>query len=89
VRFAAVAYQLLRLGDDALRARYRRQLSRILRARWRELHILFVYSLKVSFHYHFAALAQALGRVDETNALPAAGRSFSRVKRRGERQAAA
>jgi len=89
VRFAAVAYQLLRLGDDGLRARYRRQLSRIVRARWSEPQILFVYALKVSFHYHFDALVRALDQVDEASEMPTAGRSFSRVKRRAERQAAA
>ena len=47
VRFAAVASRLLRLEDDALRLRYRQQLLRVLRARWREPHILFIYSLKV------------------------------------------
>ena len=57
VKFAAVAAQLLRLDDAALRARYRLQLLRILRARWKEPHILFIYALKVSFHYHFAAIA--------------------------------
>jgi hypothetical protein len=89
LRFAGVAYQLLRLDDDALRSRYRRQLSRILWARWREPQILFVYSLKVSFHYHFDALVRALDEVGDTSAMPTAGRSFSRVKRRVERQAAA
>ena len=90
VKFAAVAAQLLRLDDAALRARYRQQLLRILRARWREPHILFIYALKVSFHYHFAAIARALRQVSEAKgAMPAAGRSFSRVKRRIEGQAAA
>jgi hypothetical protein len=89
LRFAAVAYQLLRLDDNGLRARYRRQLSRIVRARWHEPQILFVYALKVSFHYHFDALVRALDQVDEASEMPTAGRSFSRVKRRAERQAAA
>jgi hypothetical protein len=62
----------------------------VLRARWAEPHILFIYALKVSFHYHFAALAKALGQANEgERAMPAAGRSFSRVKRRVEGQAAA
>jgi radical SAM superfamily enzyme YgiQ (UPF0313 family) len=90
VKFAAVASRLLRLQDDVLRSRYRQQLLAILRARWREPHILFIYALKVSFHYHFAAVARALDKVRETSsAMPSAGRSFSRVKRRVEGQAAA
>ena len=60
VKFAAVASRLLRLEDEALRSRYRLQLLRILRSRWREPHILFIYALKVTFHYHFAAIAAAL-----------------------------
>jgi hypothetical protein len=51
---------------------------------------LFIYALKVSFHYHFAAVARALDKVRETDsAMPTAGRSFSRVKRKVEEQAAA
>jgi hypothetical protein len=89
VKFAAVAFQLLRLEDQSLRARYRRQLVRISLARWREPHILFIYALKVSFHYHFAAVARALQDVTEDGVMPIAGRSFSPVKRRLEAQAAA
>lgn len=90
VKFAAVASRLLRLENDAFRSRYRQQLRGILWARWREPHILFIYSLKVSFHYHFAAVARALDKVRETSsAMPTAGRSFSRVKRQVEGQAAA
>jgi hypothetical protein len=59
VKFAAVATQLLRLDDAALRTRYRQQLLRLLRARWKEPHILFIYALKVSFHCYFAAIAKA------------------------------
>jgi hypothetical protein len=55
-----------------------------------EPHILFIYALKVTFHYHFAAIAAALHKVSETgDAMPTAGRSFSRVKRRVEKQVAA
>jgi radical SAM superfamily enzyme YgiQ (UPF0313 family) len=90
VKFAAVASRLLRVKDVTLSWRYRRQLLRILRARWREPHILFIYALKVSFHYHFAAVAGALDTVRErSSAMPTAGRSFSRVKRRVEGKAAA
>jgi radical SAM superfamily enzyme YgiQ (UPF0313 family) len=90
VKFAAVASRLLRLEDAELRSRYRQQLLLVLRARWREPHILFIYALKVTFHYHFAAIASALGKVSETGgAMPTAGRPFSQVKRRLEAQAAA
>jgi len=76
--------------DDALRARYKQQLSRLVRKRWREPHILFIYTIKVAMHYHYAALAHALAQVDEkTGAMPDAGRSFSRVKRPAEAEAAA
>jgi radical SAM superfamily enzyme YgiQ (UPF0313 family) len=90
VKFAAVASRLLRLADGALRSKYRQQILRILWARWREPHILFIYALKVTFHYHFAAIARALREVSETGgAMPTAGRSYSRVKRPLEAQAAA
>jgi hypothetical protein len=87
VKFAAVASRLLRLEDGVLRSRYRRQLLGVLRARWREPHILFIYALKVSFHYHFAAIARALQNVGETGGvMPTAGRPFSRVKRVAKRK---
>jgi radical SAM superfamily enzyme YgiQ (UPF0313 family) len=90
VRFAFVCARLLRfVADDALRARYRQQILRVLRARWREPHILFVYSLKVATHYHYAAVARALAEAEQGGDMPNAGRSFSRVKRRIEAQAAA
>jgi len=91
VRFGAVAARLLSVvKDDALRARYKQQLSRLVRKRWREPHILFIYTIKVAMHYHYAALAHALAQVDEkTGAMPDAGRSFSRVKRPAEAEAAA
>ena len=90
-RFVVVAARLLRLvGDEALRARYRQQLLRVLRARWLEPHILFVYALKVATHYHYAAITRTLAQVDDgSGIMPNAGRSFSRVKRRIEAQAAA
>jgi hypothetical protein len=90
IKFAAVASRLLGLEDASLRVRYRHQLLRILRSRWTEPHILFVYALKVTFHYHFAAIAAALHKVSESgDAMPTAGRSFSRVKPRVEEQAVA
>jgi hypothetical protein len=61
----------------------------VVRLRWREPHILFIYTIKVAMHYHYAALAHALAQVDEkTGAMPDAGRSFSRVKRPAEAAAA-
>ena len=91
VRFGAVASRLLsRVREEALRSRYRQQLLRVLRARWREPHILFIYAIKVAMHYHYAKLARALGQVDEaTGAMPNAGRSFSRAKRPAEARAVA
>jgi radical SAM superfamily enzyme YgiQ (UPF0313 family) len=89
IKFAFVASRLLRLKDGTLGVRYRRQILRILRARWREPHILFIYALKVAFHYHFTSIARALTNVSETGgAMPTAGRSFSLVKRRIQAQAA-
>jgi hypothetical protein len=86
-----VALRLLsRVRGEALRSRYRQQLLRVLRARWREPHILFIYVIKVAMHYHYAKLARALGQVDEaTGAMPNAGRSFSRTKRPAEARAVA
>ncbi|HZJ11594.1 MAG TPA: radical SAM protein [Methyloceanibacter sp.] len=91
LRFGAVASRLLSVvKDDSLRARYKQQLSRLVRRRWREPHILFVYTIKVAMHYHYSALAHALAQVDaETGAMPDAGRSFSRVKKRPVEAAAA
>ncbi len=91
VRFGAVAARLLSVvKDDALRARYKQQLTRVVRRRWREPHILFVYTIKVAMHYHYSALAHALAQVDEkTGAMPDAGRSFSRAKRPVETAVAA
>ena len=91
IRFAAVASRLLSaVKDDSLRARYKKQLARAARQRWREPHILFVYALKVAMHHHYAALAHAMAQVDATSgAMPDAGRSFSRAKRPAEQQAVA
>ena len=90
-RFLVVTTRLLRLvTDEALRSRYKQQLLRVLRIRWREPHILFVYALKVATHYHYAAITRALAQVEDgSGVLPDAGRSFSRVKRRVRVQAAA
>jgi hypothetical protein len=89
-RFLVVVSRLRLVADEALRSRYRHQLSSVLRARWLEPHILFIYALKVATHYHYAAITRALVQVDGSgDVLPNAGRSFSRVKRRTEVQAAA
>jgi radical SAM superfamily enzyme YgiQ (UPF0313 family) len=90
VRFLLVCARLLRfVPDKSLRARYRQQILLVLRARWREPHILFVYSLNVATHYHYDAIARALAEAEQGGDMPNAGRSFSRVKRRVEAQAAA
>jgi radical SAM superfamily enzyme YgiQ (UPF0313 family) len=90
LRFLAVSSRLLRfVKDEGLQSRYRQQLSRVLRARWREPHILFTYSLKVATHFHYAKIVRALAEADRTGEMPNAGRSFSRVKRRAETQVAA
>jgi uncharacterized protein DUF4070 len=89
VKFAVVASRLLRLEDGTFGLRYRQQILRILRARWGEPHILFIYALKVAFHYHCGSIARALRNVSETGgAMPTVGRSFSRVKRRLQAHAA-
>jgi len=91
VRFGAVASRLLSVvKDETLRSRYKQQISRMVRQRWREPHILFIYTIKVAMHYHYSELAHALSQVDEkTGAMPDAGRSFSRAKRRVEAAEAA
>lgn len=90
-RFTVLAARLLsQMKDEALRARYKQQLSRVVSTRWREPHILFVYALKVATHYHYDAIVRALAEVeDASGVMPDAGRSFSRVKRRVEERAVA
>jgi hypothetical protein len=90
-RFVVVASRLLRfVADEGLRSRYRQQLLRVLRARWLEPHILFIYALRIAMHYHYAALTRALAQVEDGgDVMPSAGRSFSRVKRRPVVQVAA
>jgi hypothetical protein len=91
VKFGVLASRLLSLvKDGALRSRYRQQLARVLRARWREPHILFVYALKVATHYHYAAITRALSQAEgERGTMPNAGRSFSRVRRQPAERAVA
>jgi hypothetical protein len=89
-KFSVVAWRLLRgVRDAALRSKYRRQLGRIVRARWSEPHILFVYAIKVAMHYHYAAIAMALAKMDaKSGVMPDAARSFSRVRRPSPAEAA-
>jgi len=91
VRFGVVASRLLSLvKDEGLRARYRRQLSQIVKLRWREPHILFIYALKIATHYHYAEVARSVADVDpETGAMSDAGRSFSRTRKPAPEQVAA
>ncbi len=73
-----------------MRARYKKQLSLITRARWREPHILFVYAVKMAMHYHYVGLTHALTPTGaHGEVMPTAGRSFSRAKRRVEERAVA
>jgi radical SAM superfamily enzyme YgiQ (UPF0313 family) len=83
VRFGVIASRLLSAVEDPdLRARYRKQLAQVVKKRWREPHILFIYALKVATHYHYAKLVQSIADVDpETGAMSNAGRSFSRVRK--------
>ena len=91
VRFSVVATRLLAMVKEGpLRARYRKQLSQVLRARWREPHILFIYALKIATHYHYAEVTRSIAAVDpETGAMSDAGRSFSRSRKTQEERIAA
>ena len=91
MRFSVVATRLLAMvKDSALRARYRKQLSQVLRTRWREPHILFIYAIKIATHYHYAEVARSIAAVDpETGAMSDAGRSFSRSRKTQEERIAA
>ena len=90
VKASVVASRLLRqVEDETLRTRYKEQLKSVARARWREPHILFVYTIKVAMHYHFEALASALGQAKGLNGvMPNAGRSFSRINQVVEKERA-
>lgn len=83
VRFSVLASRLLSaVKEPDLRARYRTQLAQVLKKRWREPHILFIYAVKVATHYHYAQLVRSIADVDpETGAMSNAGRSFSRVRK--------
>ena len=81
VKFLVVATRLLgTVNDPALAARYRKQIWNVLRARPLEPHILFIYTIKIAMHFHYASLVAEYGRPgDTTHALPDSARSFSRV----------
>ena len=72
IKFAFVAGRLISAVDDpALRATYRHQFGKIVRARGREPHILFIYSIKVAMHYHFACHSRGLEHEwEETRQVP-------------------
>ncbi len=91
VRFGVIATRLLAVvRKGPLRTRYSRQLSRIVKARWREPHILFIYAIKIATHYHYAEVARSVAAVDpDTGAMSDAGRSFSRSRKRAEERIAA
>jgi soluble lytic murein transglycosylase-like protein len=91
LKFSVVAWRLFRDVDSAaLKHKYRRQLVRIVRARGFEPHILLVYAIKIAMHYHYAAIASALAKVDaESGVMPDAAPSFSRVRRPVPAEAAA
>jgi len=73
-RFAVLASRLLtRIEHPDLRQAYRRQLFRIVRRRYGEPHILFIYAIKIAMHYHYDALVRADG-----DTVPIGLRSFSR-----------
>jgi radical SAM superfamily enzyme YgiQ (UPF0313 family) len=82
VKFVVVAWRLSRfIKNDTLRSRYREQLARIVASRGFEPHILFIYSIKVAMHYHYAEIVRTLTqRTDSDGSMPDAGRSFSRLK---------
>ena len=74
VKFAVLASRLLtQVESPELRSVYRRQLGLILRARFTEPHILFVYSIKIAMHYHYDSLVGRAG-----GPIPEGLRSFSR-----------
>jgi radical SAM superfamily enzyme YgiQ (UPF0313 family) len=91
VKFLVLAARLVRTVDDEeLSARYRSQLWRIVRARALEPHILFIYTIKIAMHYHYASIVDTLGAPgDKIRPLPEAARSFSRATASRARERAA
>jgi radical SAM superfamily enzyme YgiQ (UPF0313 family) len=60
-KFAVLRGRLLRhVKDPDLKATYRDQLARVVKRRWKEPHILFIYAIKTAMHYHYASIAKTL-----------------------------
>jgi len=91
IKFLVISLRLFHHVEDTnLKSRYRKQLLRALRALWLNPHMLFVYAMKTAMHYHYAAMTEALVRVeDDGETLPDAVRSFSRSLHRGPTRAVA
>ena len=91
IKFLVISLRLFHHVEDTnLKSRYRKQLLRALRALWLNPHMLFVYAMKTAMHYHYAAMTEALVRVeDDGETLPDAVRSFSRSLHRGLARAVA
>jgi radical SAM superfamily enzyme YgiQ (UPF0313 family) len=82
IMFAVLASRLARkVEDPRLRAKYRSQLARAFRARRWEPQLLFTYAVKTAMHYHYSSITAALV-ASGSGPLPAAVRSFSRIKKR-------
>lgn len=63
-KFGFVYAQLMRnVRDETLRTRYRQQFRKLMRARGREPHILFIYSIKVAMHFHFHCISQEMSGI--------------------------
>lgn len=61
VKFLYVFNRLMKkVEDEELRNEYRRRMRRVMRARYKEPHILFIYSIKVAMHYHFRNLSEMM-----------------------------
>ena len=83
MKFVALAMRLLRHVEAAeLRSAYRHQLRRVLRQRFAEPHILFIYSIKIAMHYHYDSLVGGSG-----GSVPEGLRSFSRGTSAAEAEA--
>lgn len=60
-RFAFVFSRLMRkVNKKELRKRYRAEILELVRKRYKEPHILFIYSIKVAMHYHFQAVCETM-----------------------------
>jgi radical SAM superfamily enzyme YgiQ (UPF0313 family) len=78
VKFAVLSSRLLRhVEDPALRAKYRQQLSRIVRARGFEPHILFIYAIKTAMHFHYDSIAKTMAVPGANSDMPVTMRPFA------------